>query len=300
MERGLRFLNSTVSLSTNLRGIALAIVAGMFLTSNDAVSKWLVADYPPGQILFITSIGVALFIWIFMRPKKEWGIEVLGRRSHLLRGLLFAVSAFAFIIALKHLPLADTVAIAFAAPLIMTVLGRFILHEQVGIYRLSAVILGFVGIIIMIRPGATGFQWIYLLPLLVALSDACRDVLTRRMTRSESSISMVFSTAIIIAVVSSFTMFSGWQTLSLGDLWLFILKTTLMLFAYFLLIEAYRYAPTVVIAPFRYIQIIWGIVIGIIFWQHTPSLNIIIGIMITMGAGVFIAIREAILSRQKY
>jgi len=278
--------------STNLRGIALAIVAGMFLTSNDAVSKWLVADYPPGQILFVTSTAVALFIWLFMRRKKEWGIGVLKRRSHMLRGVLFAISAFAFITALEYLPLADAMCIAFAAPLFVTILGRFVLKEQVGVYRATAVILGFIGVIVMIQPGADSFRWIYLLPLVVALSDASRDVLTRRMTRSESSVSMVFSTAIVIAVVSLFTMISGWQAIGVGDLWLFSLKAMLMLFAYFLLIEAYRYAPTVVIAPFRYIQIIWGIVVGLFVWQHVPSLNIIIGILITMGSGVFIAVRE--------
>ena len=279
-------------MSTNLSGIGLAIIAGIFLTSNDAISKWLVADYPPGQILFVTSTAAALFIWIFMRRKGEWGITVLGRRNHMLRGVLFAVSAFAFIIALEYLPLADTICIAFAAPLFVTILGRLVLKEQVGIYRAVVVVLGFFGIIIMIQPGATSFQWIYLLPLIVALSDACRDVLTRRMTQSESSISMVFSTAIVIAAISSFTMLSGWQALSMEDLGLFFLKTAVMLFAYFLMIEAYRHAPTVVIAPFRYIQIIWGIVVGLLIWQHVPSLNIIIGILITVGAGVFIAIRE--------
>ncbi len=226
-------------------------------------------------------------------------MAVLCRRTHMLRGVLFAVSAFAFITALEHLPLADTMCIAFASPLFVTILGRLVLKEQVGSYRATAVVVGFVGIIIMVQPGATSFQWIYLLPLVVALSDACRDVLTRRMTQSESSISMVFSTAIVIAIISSFTMLSGWQTINMGDLWLFLFKTALMLIAYFLMIEAYRYAPTVVIAPFRYIQIIWGIVVGLLIWQHIPSLNIIIGILITVGAGVFIAIREVRLNLTK-
>lgn len=104
-----------------------------------------------------------------------------------------------------------------------------------------------------------------MLPLLVALSDACRNVLTRKMTQSESSLSMVFTTSLIIAAISTLTIYAGWKPLQFEHLWLFGLKTALMLIAYFLLIEAYRYAPTV---------------------------GIFIGLTLTVGSGIFIAVRE--------
>ncbi len=280
-------------MSSNLRGISFALAAGIFLTSNDAVSKWLVPMYPPGQILFFTSLSVAVIIWILNQVAGKPPIEIKNWWTHISRGLLFAISAFAFITALKYLPLADTMCIAFAAPLIITFLGKVILNEQVGRYRLTAVLLGFIGVIIMIQPGTTGFRWILLLPLVVAFSDASRDILTRKMTRSESSQSMVFTTSMTVAAISLTTYYAGWKPFEIGHLWLFGLKSCLMLVAYFLLIEAYRYAPTVVIAPFRYIQIIWGILAGLLLWQDIPDLHIFVGIILTVGSGIFIAIREA-------
>jgi hypothetical protein len=118
----------------------------------------------------------------------------------------------------------------------------------------------------------TSFRWILMLPLLVALSDACRDVLTRKMTQSESSLSMVFTTSLIIVAISTLTSYAGWKPLQFEHLWLFGLKTALMLIAYFLLIEAYRYAPTV---------------------------GIFIGLTLTVGSGIFIAVRETRISIKK-
>ena len=213
--------------------------------------------------------------------------------------MLFAVSAFAFITSLEYLPLADTMCIAFAAPILVTFLGRFVLKEYVGIYRLSAVLLGFIGVIVMIQPASDSFRWILLLPLVVAIADACRDVLTRKMTQSESSLSMVFTTSLTIAAIALPTYFLGWSIISLGNLWIFILKIGLMLFAYFLLIEAYRFAPTVVISPFRYVQLVWGILLGFIIWQEIPELHVFIGVFITVGSGLFIALREAKLTSER-
>ena len=286
-------------MTSNLRGISCAIIAGLFLTGNDAVSKWLVPVYPPGQILFVSSLGLAVVIWIFSQRKVSSRIVVNSWRTHISRGVLFAVSAFAFITSLEYLPLADTMCIAFAAPILVTFLGRFVLKEYVGIYRLSAVLLGFIGVIVMIQPASDSFRWILLLPLVVAIADACRDVLTRKMTQSESSLSMVFTTSLTIAAIALPTYFLGWSIISLGNLWIFILKIGLMLFAYFLLIEAYRFAPTVVISPFRYIQLVWGILLGFIIWQEIPELHVFIGVFITVGSGLFIALREAKLTSER-
>jgi drug/metabolite transporter (DMT)-like permease len=280
-------------MTANLRGILFGIASGVFLTANDAISKWLVPNYPTGQILFITCLGVAFLIGIISLCKSEIRITVNSWRTHLSRGLLFAVSSFAFITGLKYLPLADAMCIAFASPLFVTLLGRFVLKEHVGVYRASAVIVGFIGVVVVMQPGSPSFTWVVLFTLTVALSDACRDVLTRKMTASESSLSMVFTTSLTIAGISLLTLPSGWEPFQINDLWLFILKTIMMLIAYFLIIEAYRNAPTVVIAPFRYIQIVWGVLIGIALWGDVPSGAMYIGLILTIGSGIFIAIRES-------
>ncbi|MFT5112908.1 MAG: drug/metabolite transporter (DMT)-like permease [Parasphingorhabdus sp.] len=280
-------------MTTHLRGILYCIGSGVFLAVNDAISKWLVPHYPTGQILFITCLGVAFLVWIITLCKSEIRITVNSWQTHLSRGLLFSVSSFAFITGLKFLPLAEAMCIAFASPLFVTLLGRFILKEHVGIYRLSAVIVGFIGIVIVMQPGSPSFTWIVLFPLTVAMSDACRDVLTRKMTASESSISMVFTTALTLAGISLLTLQSGWVPIQMNDLWLFMFKTIMMLIAYFLIIQAYRNAPTVVIAPFRYIQIAWGVLLGVALWGDIPDMAMYIGLALTIGSGIFIAIRES-------
>ena len=286
-------LLSGVLMVTNLRGIFLAIASGIFLTANDAISKLLVPNYAVGQILFITSLGVALLIWLASLLMQDVSIKVNSWKTHISRGLLFSISAFTFITALQFLPLAETMCIAFASPFFMTLFGRFFLGEYVGIYRITAVIVGFVGVVVVMQPGTPGFKWVFLLPLIVAISDAGRDVLTRKMTKSESSMAMVFTTSLTIAAVSLFTIPAGWRAFELADIHLFLMKTGLMLIAYSLIVEAYRFAPTVVIAPFRYIQIIWGVLFGVVLWGDLPSLSMYVGMLLTAGSGAFIAIRES-------
>ncbi len=280
-------------MGSNLRGIVFILISGIFLSLNDAISKSLVAHYPAGQILFVSGTTVAILTWAILRFHIGTGVVINNWPWHVSRGLLFAIASYAFVVSLKFLPLAEVVCIAFAGPLIMTVLGKFYLKEQVGIYRMSAVLLGFVGVVIIIEPGSINFQWILLLPLVVALGDAARDVLTRKMAPTESTLSIVFSTSLVLALVMSLTLFGEWNVIELKHGFRFGLSAVMTVASYIFMVEAYRHSPTVVIAPFRYFQIIWGILAGLLIWGEVPKTTIYIGLIFTVGSGIFIAIREA-------
>ena len=280
-------------MNTHLRGIGYILASGVFLSTNDAIFKSLVAHYPPGQILFTSGAMVALLIWIILKFRDGPGVVVNNWPGHISRGLLFVVASFAFVISLQHLTLAETVCIAFAGPLCMTIMARFWLHEQVGFYRLAAVIVGFVGVVIMIQPGTSDFRWIMLLPLVVAVGDAARDIITRKIAPTESSLSIVFTTSVILAAVSLLSLFYGWNSFQKIHFLQFTLGGAITVASYFCMVEAYRNAPTVVIAPFRYIQIIWGVLAGFIIWGEIPGQHIFIGLIFTIGAGLFIAFRES-------
>jgi drug/metabolite transporter (DMT)-like permease len=286
-------------MNTNLRGIVFILVSGIFLSSNDAVLKSLVAHYPPGQILFITGTTVALVTWLILKLHGGTGVVVNNRLAHLVRGLLFVIASFAFVVSLRHMPLAEVICIAFAGPLFMTVMAKLFLHEEVGLFRIAAVLVGFVGVIIIIQPGGASFRWILLLPLVVALGDAGRDVLTRKMAPTESSLSIVFTTSAVLATVSIFTWYTGWNDIQLQHAWRFAFATLLTVVSYFCMVEAYRHAPAVVIAPFRYIQIIWGILAGLLIWGEVPRASVYIGVFFTVGAGIYIAYRETRYIRRK-
>lgn len=129
----------------NLRGIAFLVSSGLFLTANDGITKWLVPHYPPGQILCIMASMIVVLALIIMRFRGEAPLAAISWKPHFYRGGLYVIGSFAFVFALRYLPFAEVVAIAFAGPMFMTLFGRYFLGESVGwwlwhrfvIYRLS-------------------------------------------------------------------------------------------------------------------------------------------------------------------
>jgi drug/metabolite transporter (DMT)-like permease len=277
----------------NLRGIIFLLAAGLFLTSNDAITKWLIPHYPVGQILFIMASLIALIATIAMLFRGEAPLAAISWRPHFYRGGLYAIGSFAFVNALHYLPFAEVVAIAFAGPMFMTLFGRFFLKESVGWHRLGAVIIGFIGVLFIIQPGTDAMHWAVVLPLIVALADAGRDLVTRQMAGGESNLRIVFSTGVILAIVGLMTLIGGWNAIRLEDLIWFGASAGVFVIAHFLMVEAFRHGQLVAVAPFRYAQIIWVILAGMMFWGEIPSPVVIFGISIICSSGIYIAWREA-------
>jgi drug/metabolite transporter (DMT)-like permease len=283
----------------NLRGIAYLVSAGLFLTTNDAISKWLVPHYPVGQLLFIQGTMIALIAVFVMKLRGEAPLGAVSWKPHFYRGGFYVIGAFAFVIALRYLPFAEVVAIAFAGPMFMTLFGRFFLGESVGWHRLGAVIVGFIGVLFIIQPGTDAMRWAVVLPLIVALADAARDVVTRKMTGGESSLRVVFSTGVMLILAGLITVVGGWQALRLGDLLWFAVSSSAFVVAHYLMVEAFRHGQVVAVAPFRYVQIIWTILAGMLFWNEVPSSVVFFGIGIICTSGIYIAWREATVGRTR-
>ena len=281
----------------NLLGIAYLVSAGLFLTTNDGISKWLVPHYPVGQLLFVQAFLIALIAAIVMRLRGEAPLAARSWRPHFYRGGLYAIGAFAFVYALRYLPFAEVVAIAFAGPMFMTLFGRFFLGESVGWHRLGAVLIGFVGVLFVIRPGTDAMHWAVVLPLIVALADAARDLVTRQMAGGESSMRIVFSTGCLLALAGLITVVGEWKPLRLEDLPWFGISACAFVVAHFLMVQAFRHGQLVAVAPFRYVQIIWTILAGIVFWGEIPAPAVFIGIGIICASGIYIAWREATVGR---
>ena len=278
----------------NLRGIACLVSAGLFLTANDSISKWLLPHYPVGQILFIMATLIALLSLSVMRLRGESPLAAVSWRPHFYRGGLYVIGSFCFVISLRYLPFAEVVAIVFAGPMIMTLLGRFFLNESVGWHRTGAVIIGFIGVLVVIQPGSDAMHWAVILPLVVAIADALRDLVTRQMSSRESSLRVVFSTGCMLAAAGLVTAIGGWETLRLNDIYWFIGSAFAFVIAHFLMVEAFRHGQLVAVAPFRYVQIIWTILAGSLFWEEVPTRMVFIGIGIICASGIYLAWREAI------
>lgn len=242
---------------------------------------------------------ITLLSLIVMRLRGEAPLAAKRWRPHFYRGGLYVIGSFAFVYALRFLPFAEIVAIAFAGPMFMTLLGRFFLHESVGWHRLSAVVIGFIGVLFVIRPGTDAMHWAVVLPLIVALADAVRDLVTRQMAHGESSLRVVFSTGVMLALAGLMTVVGGWQAVRIQDLLWFGLSASAFVIAHFLMVEAFRHGQLSAVAPFRYVQIVWTILAGMLFWGEVPAPAVFLGIGIICASGIYIGWREATVGRAR-
>jgi drug/metabolite transporter (DMT)-like permease len=279
---------------SSLGGIACMVSGGLGLALNSAVAKFLVADYPPGQILFIRALFIygiiAVLVW------RDGGIATLRIRNYpgqTARALCLASSTYLMVVSVGLLPLGDVFAINHASPLILTAMAALFLGESVGWRRWTAILVGFAGILVMLRPTPAAFQWAALVPLLVALLSATRDVITRHITNTESSTAILaYSTTIIMLAGLATAAFVDWRPVAWGDLYVFALAALFQGTAHFLMIETFRLAEAKVVAPFKYSTILWAMIIGFLIWGDLPDAWIITGGALVVGSGLYILHRE--------
>jgi drug/metabolite transporter (DMT)-like permease len=292
-------MTSSSSLSP-IKGIACVVGGGALLALNSTVVKFLVADYPAGQIMAVRALFVYLVVAAFVW--RDGSIRTLRVRSpvgQLVRALCLASTTFLMILSVERLPLGDVFAINHASPLIMTALAVVFLGERVGWRRWLAVAVGFAGVLIMLRPTAAAFQAAALLPLAVAFLSAVRDVITRYISATDSSTAtFAVTTTVILMAGLGLSAFSGWAPIQGDDLWLFVLAALFQGVAHFLSIEAFRLAETKVVAPFKYATILWAMAIGYVFWGDVPDVWIITGGTIVVASGLYILHRHR-LRREK-
>jgi drug/metabolite transporter (DMT)-like permease len=209
-----------------------------------------------------------------------------------LRTLVNLGAAFLFFTGLRYLPLADAFAIAFAAPLFITALSVPVLGEHVGIRRWAAVIVGFLGVLVVVQPGTETFRLEALLPLGAALSYALAMLIGRRMTRDMPTAAIMFWPSLGAVAVTLVMMPLQWQTPALPDAGLFVFMGIIGTGGMALITQGYRHAPAAVIAPFDYSVLIWGVILGWVIWQDIPAPNVWAGATILIASGLYILHRE--------
>ena len=285
-------------LSASVRGI-LCMVAGMaLLTLNNAFLKTLTGDYPPGQLIALRAafvfIPIALIAWC-SDGLESLKVNNIGGQS--IRAAFLVATQFLMVTSLGLLPLADVTALSFSGPLVITALAGPMLGEQVGWRRWAAVVVGFSGVLIMVRPDPEIFRIAALLPILAASSGALRDLVTRRISTGESSIAILcFSTSAVL-LAGLVSMFFDRAPLNMADLPLLAVAGCLQGAAHFILIEAFRHGEAVVIAPFKYTALPWAAVFGFLLFGQIPDIWIITGAMPVICAGLYIVHRERLKHR---
>ncbi|MFP6731718.1 MAG: DMT family transporter [Alphaproteobacteria bacterium] len=275
-------------------GIACLVAAAFCFSVTDALAKWLGQDYAAIEILFFRylfgMLPVAVLIWY------GGGLAALRTRRpgvHALRAGLLFLALYLFFEALQHIPLADAIAAAFTAPLFITAMSGPVLGETVGFRRWAAVLAGFIGALIILRPGSASFDPAVLLVLGSALSFSVMVLLTRRMIRTETNVAMVtYSTLGAFLASLPFLVFV-WRPPASEDMGLFLLLGIVGGIAAYVVVVAYRNAPVSVLAPFDYTTLIWGVLFGWLIWNEQPALPVWIGAALVCASGVYIARRES-------
>lgn len=282
------------NLSNGAKGAWCMIIGTLLLTTQDAITKWLTADYHAGEILFYR--GLFTFVPIAVLVARAGGWRILASRNlkgTLIRaGLGTATSTFV-ILSFLYLPLATALAIIFLSPIMLTALSQPLLGERVGWRRWTAVIVGFAGVLMIVRPGADGVPFFYIFPLITALLSTFRDIATRRLRGTENSLSILFYSmlvAIVASAVSLPVLGSHWP--GLFDWGLLAAAGILVALSHLLTIQALLLAPGGTVAPFKYLSLVWAGVIGYGVWGDVPDQWKLAGAALVVGAGLFILHRE--------
>ncbi len=283
-----------VARSEVLVGIGLITLAMAVLSAMDAVVKWLATDYPIIQLMFFRSCFAFLpLLPLILRAGPAAALQTRNLPAHALRSVFGLGALGCFFWSLTLLPLADAAAIAFAAPLFVTALSMPILGEAVGLRRWCAVGVGFIGVLVMVRPGVGMFQPAALLPLAAALFLALMVLHVRKLTRTESDTAIVFYYSLICTLVTGAAVPFFWVTPDLTDFLLLVSVGVLGGIGQILLTAAYRRTEASILAPFDYTAMSWAVLFGYLIWNELPGLNIWIGVAIVIASGVYIIYREA-------
>jgi drug/metabolite transporter (DMT)-like permease len=280
-----------------LAGIAL-MLAGIFLFSvNDALGKWLVATYTVGQVLLIRSLAalvlLAPFIWRDVKAfaaAPRWGLQ-------LVRAALATIEVACFYWAVAYLPLADVMAYYLAGPIFVTAIAGTVLREPVGWRRWSAVVVGFLGVIVCLRPGVTALTWPALIALVGSFTFSLSMISTRYLRGTGGTVLVTTQTVAALAFGALIAPI-GWVTPSPGDFALLALLGMVAMVSHVCVNRSLVLAPASVVVPYQYTTIVWAVLFGYLVFGDVPDAFMLTGAAIIIGAGLFIFLREQKLARR--
>lgn len=278
----------------NLRGIGLMVLAIAFLSCMDAGLKELSAHYPALQVTALRSLAswplVALWVCLSVGPRAllrvRWPL-------HLLRGLISLATLTVFILGIRHLPLSTVYTLFFVAPLIITALSGLVLGERVGAHRWAAILIGFTGVLVAMRPTAEGaISWAGLAILVASLGYAIAALMVRVLGRTDSTQSMVFWVLTMMAPASLLLAAPNWVPVA-AEHWGLIAGVGLVgALGQYALTEAFARGEASVVAPFEYTALAWGLGFDLAIWGVLPDGMTWVGAGIVVASGIYLMQRE--------
>ena len=263
------------------------MTAVFLFSSMDTLAKLMLKAYPLPPLIWARYTVHLVFMVVLLAPRL--GLQLIRTQrpgAQVLRGLLLVASTALFYLALRHMPLAEAAAISFVAPVLVTALSGPMLGERVPIRGWLAVILGFVGVLVIIRPGGGVLSFAVVFPLATALLFALYQIMTRMLAGHENPLTTLFFTAVVGAVATTLVLPFAWQTPTSLQAAMMVAIGLLGGFGHFLLIRAVEVASPTALAPFVYTQLVWSTLLALLVFHEFPDSGSLIGMLVIVGAGL--------------
>ncbi|CAH1657455.1 Threonine/homoserine efflux transporter RhtA [Hyphomicrobiales bacterium] len=277
----------------SVRGIILFSLALMLFSVGDGTSKYLTETLPPFQISWMRFgifASVVLFITVLRRDWSAFRSRCIP--IQLARGIGITGSTVLFVTAMSFLPIAEATSISFVSPLLVTALAIPILGEKVGWRRWAAIVVGFIGVLIVVRPGSGHLGMAALLPLGSAACWAMALIATRMTSGRDGALTALIYASCLGFALTTLLLPFGWVQPSLGDLFWLLIAGGSTVSAHFLVIGAFHAARVSTLAPLAYMQLLWSGLIGYFAFHHMPDQWAIVGAVVIMASGLYTAGRE--------
>ena len=279
-------------LSKNQLGFLYMFISICAFSLMDIIVKWSV-NYPIGQVLFFRGFfGIIFYFFIIPKERLHNFYQTKRPGLHLLRCLSGLIALISIFIALRELPLATVVSISFAAPIFTTIFSIFLLSEKVGIFRWLAVLIGFVGIIIITEPGISELNIYYIFPIIFCLGLSYVAITIRQLSSTEPVWLISFYFSLSIMLLSFLTIPQGWVLPNFKD---FILLSLIGIFggvANLWLSQSYKYAEVSLVTPLKYLALVFAIFFGYFIWGEIPTIKTLSGAFLVIISTLIIFRRE--------
>lgn len=283
--------------SARLAGIGLMLFGVFMFSFGDALGKFLVGTYSVGQLLFLRACAALVLLSPMIWQQRAAFLTLERPWLHLLRVTLSTLEVAAFFLATVYLPLADVITYYLACPIFVTALSGLLLREKIGWRRWSAVLVGFCGVLIALRPSAETVSWPALIALAGSTSFAFLMLITRSL-RGTPDIVLASTQFIGTFTLGGLMAPSGWIAPSLSSLGLFALAGGISVSALMCVNRSLKLAPASVVVPYQYSMIVWAVMFGYFVWGDVPSIATVIGAAIIIAAGIYIFFREQALGKE--
>jgi len=283
--------------NNELLGILYMLLCQFSFATNDAFVKVIYENYDEilvlNQIVFIRGIFTLFFILLFLYIKKELNFKLIFTSNELrIRGLLETLASLFFFIGLALLPFANVYILLSIAPILLTVFGAIFLNEKVRWRRWSAVLLGFIGVVVVINPGKLEFGYYFIFPILAAIMLSIRDLYTKNFKHNYHSLQIAFMTCFVVTIFFGILSIYKFYDFSLKDIFILFISAFFLSIGYIFSIATIKIALVSVTSTFRYSVILWGILYGYFLFDEVPLTNTYVGALIIVISGLIIISRQ--------